>query len=1155
MCFTFFSELMRKAHPRLLMAFRLYANGVTSSSPGLPRSGYPGSQVGSSEQNNSEGVASFLRSRATTPLGHAKRIERSHKWHAVGAHSSRPNQDWDAHAKDIRTLDAVGRACYDRYTANLNASRFHSIGQTICSYMIDELVTLAEKKAQEAERLAGFDGINLLGLKRKLKTILGLIGRDGIFDEYTMHDISHIDTMLVSLDWLIPEKTKAVMSPADWLMEVLAIYFHDLGMLVTRDEYSNRHRSGFQEFCEQILFSEDEGVDYKAKVEKLSTQNCERFLYQEFVRHTHAMRIREWIMGKASEKFGCSHQMMEEVSDLLETLDDQFRRDLGLICESHHLDDLNDFEKYRVSQPYGNSDDETVNLQYVAILLRTTDLLHITRDRTPSIAFRLINPRDPISQLEWAKQRAVKRVRSQIARNREGLPDENAPRDTIEVHAFFTNPEGFFGLTSYLDYAQLQLQKSFEWLQEASKTQGSRHEFPWKYIDDASIEASGFLKESFRFTIDQAKILDLLTGHTLYNETSVVLRELVQNSLDAIRLRLHIGENGGFSDAPGCVRIEWNSEQRLLSIVDNGTGMTQSTIQKHLLKVGASQYQDPEFKKQFPDFSSISRFGIGVLSTFMIADDVEIITNHPKENEARMLNLRSVHGKYLIQLLDKSNDDVPEDIQRHGTSVRLHVRPSATMKDVLATAQRWVVIPQCDVTVTVDGGEPTKIGFSSPSDVLYAAVDQTKHFVRWDQQLDDGDRDYRTKIRVEEFSTSIGTIAFALKWWEYFDEWAFLEASELTSNGRSSSLGICIEGIRVDFNPAGYRDVKGIAAIVNTTGPNAPRTNVARSGLERTPEFEELLRFIYTSYCRHVKDELAQMQKRNLVSLTWAAQEARWLLRPLLDSNAISSDELVKAVHRLPIILAERDSGRSAVSVAELQKEEDFWTIDGQFFRSAERLIREVSSSASLTGIIRALDAKGLELPVGTIICDSLTIQRAPYQAVFDGKEIDQIRIDRNQRRLDLRWATRIDPPRWCELPAHVWKTHLTRELAQPQLYLASDNIEIEGRVNETAVRTHKKVFVLPDSQLAEYMFEILALTDKKDDVLFRFAIMAFIVINERFFSKFKGDAEDWPEYFSGTHNRRIMDDMNFDSFERILDQDELFRMFDASVWTRKEDV
>ncbi len=171
----------------------------------------------------------------------------------------------------------------------------------------------------------------------------------------------------------------------------------------------------------------------------------------------------------------------------------QFRRDLGFVCESHHLNDLGDVKKYKPSQPYGNSDSETANLQYAAVLLRTADLLHVTSDRTPSIAFRIINPTDPISQQEWAKQMAVKRVRPKLGLNVDGIPDEKAPRDTIEVHAYFTKEDGFFGLTSYLAYAAEQLKKSHEWIATTAKLKLAPHDFPWRRIDDSNIETEGFI--------------------------------------------------------------------------------------------------------------------------------------------------------------------------------------------------------------------------------------------------------------------------------------------------------------------------------------------------------------------------------------------------------------------------------------------------------------------------------------------------------------------------------------------------------------------------------------------------------------------------------------------------------------------------------------
>ena len=68
-----------------------------------------------------------------------------------------------------------------------------------------------------------------------------------------------------------------------------------------------------------------------------------------------------------------------------------FKVDLAMICESHHEDDIDDFTKYRVDNVYGNDKNEKVNLNYIAVILRIADLLHITKDRTPSITRKMIN--------------------------------------------------------------------------------------------------------------------------------------------------------------------------------------------------------------------------------------------------------------------------------------------------------------------------------------------------------------------------------------------------------------------------------------------------------------------------------------------------------------------------------------------------------------------------------------------------------------------------------------------------------------------------------------------------------------------------------------------------------------------------------------------
>ena len=195
----------------------------------------------------------------------------------------------------------------------------HEIGGGQVMEKETSLYTEAEKRAKEAEQLQAFMGLNLQHIKQEVAILLSLIGREEIFDQYTNHNISHINAMLEMLDWLITDATKERMSPTDWLLIVLSIYFHDLGMLVTKKEFEMRGQSRFAEYCENVLFSGDNGKDYRAKVqERFPEQDkADRFLYQEFVRNKHAERIRAWIDEKSPADLGIAEDAMREVNRLL----------------------------------------------------------------------------------------------------------------------------------------------------------------------------------------------------------------------------------------------------------------------------------------------------------------------------------------------------------------------------------------------------------------------------------------------------------------------------------------------------------------------------------------------------------------------------------------------------------------------------------------------------------------------------------------------------------------------------------------------------------------------------------------------------------------------------------------------------------------------
>jgi molecular chaperone HtpG len=624
------------------------------------------------------------------------------------------------------------------------------------------LCTEAELFAQKAEGLSGIGGFNLLSIKRTVSHLLGAIGCANIFDEYTKHDISHINEMLRLLEWIVPDKAKPAMSPTDWLHVVLGVYFHDLGMLVTEREYEARGKSGFALFKDKTLFAGPQSGDYRAKIAALGAERAERFFYQEFVRDCHAKRIRAWLNGTSSEQWGVTN-VSEEVRSLLNPFGEQFRDDLGIICESHHLDDLDNLKKYSISRAYGRTTAEVANLQYSAILLRTADILHMTKDRTPSVMYRVTNPADPISQREWRKQMGVNRLCSQLGKDSDGNVAESVPRDTIEVHAFFTEAEPFFALSTFLNYVQAQLQQCHQWC-EKSIAAGAKVSFPWKRIDREHIDAKGFLSKVFAFELDQPKILNLLTGHTLYNDSGVVLRELVQNSIDAVRLQRHNDTCQGLVDSTNAgVLVEWSDAERNIAVEDVGTGMTQEIVEAHLLRVGSSRYSTEKFKKDHPAFFPISRFGIGILTAFMIADEVDIFTCHPDEADARHILLRNLHGKYLIKTLLK-NDKRIARIVPHGTRIELKLRPSAKLNTIESILRTWVVVPNCNVHLRVDNRQIVKIGHNSIREALEATLARAELPVSNEDPPRQGD------VRVFSTKRGFAEVAFAARWSDTFKE-------------------------------------------------------------------------------------------------------------------------------------------------------------------------------------------------------------------------------------------------------------------------------------------------------------------------------------------------------------------------------------------------
>lgn len=154
------------------------------------------------------------------------------------------------------------------------------------------------------------------------------------------------------MEWLIPEHTQRIMTSAEWMMLVLSIYFHDMGMLITNDEFKKRENSDYSTYKKSV-YDLEYGRDYLQKAQRLGEKE-DVFLYQEYVRKNHAKRIRRWISGEIEG----NADLVREIQKLLSPLDNLFRQDLAMICESHHLNNLQDYSVYDTNKCYESSDEE-----------------------------------------------------------------------------------------------------------------------------------------------------------------------------------------------------------------------------------------------------------------------------------------------------------------------------------------------------------------------------------------------------------------------------------------------------------------------------------------------------------------------------------------------------------------------------------------------------------------------------------------------------------------------------------------------------------------------------------------------------------------------------------------------------------------------------
>ncbi|WP_420034316.1 hypothetical protein ACN2WE_18875 [Streptomyces sp. cg28] len=192
-----------------------------------------------------------------------------------------------------------------------------------------------------------------------------------------------------------------------------------------------------------------------------------------------------------------------------------------------------------------------------------------------------------------------------------------------------------------------------------------------------------------RFRLDEDRVRDLLIGERLYGDRSLAVRELYQNALDACRYLMarrrataqQRHETNGYRGRISFTQGVDEGGRTFLECEDNGVGMGEAELTGVFSQAGARFVGQSTFLDEASAWGQLdppvrlhpnSRFGIGVLSYFMLAEEIRVTTLRDGAEQTLTAFITGPGNFFRIR---------PARAPRAapGTTVRLYLRDDGTV--------------------------------------------------------------------------------------------------------------------------------------------------------------------------------------------------------------------------------------------------------------------------------------------------------------------------------------------------------------------------------------------------------------------------------------------------------------------------------------------
>ena len=153
--------------------------------------------------------------------------------------------------------------------------------------------------------------------------------------------------------------------------------------------------------------------------------------------------------------------------------------------------------------------------------------------------------------------------------------------------------------------------------------------------------------EKKEFQAESKRLLDLMIN-SIYTNQEIFLREIISNASDAIDKLAYqalTDQSVGLNRSDFAITLKADEKYRLLTISDNGIGMTQEEMEENLGTIAKSG--SLQFKKDLAadaDVDIIGQFGVGFYSAFMVSEAVTVISKKFGSDQAYMWQSSGADG-------------------------------------------------------------------------------------------------------------------------------------------------------------------------------------------------------------------------------------------------------------------------------------------------------------------------------------------------------------------------------------------------------------------------------------------------------------------------------------------------------------------------------